>query len=301
MSAGPDKLDPLVAQYLLASRADNTRRAYESDLKRFVAWGGNIPSTSDEIMRYLAQNGSALRPSTLRRHLAAIASAHRDLGVTDVTKAPIVGRVLQGIRRSHGNKPNQVAPLLIEDLARIVSSLGTSRRDRRDRAILLIGFFGALRRSELVELDLCDVEFGKKSIVLTIRRSKTDQSSLGRMVHLIARADELCPLRALNEYLGKIPEGERALFAGSKGQGNPPSARLSTRTVARVVKSAAARIGLDPTLFGGHSLRAGFVTTAAMAGFDAPLIAKQTGHRAVQTVSAYVRSVAFPELKRAVR
>lgn len=194
-------LDPLVAEYLLAARADNTRRAYAADLVHFETWGGEIPSDPDTIVRYLAQHAGVLKPGTLYRRLAALATAHHDRALPDPTKHPLVRRVMQGIARRHTSAPTRVAPLLIDDLARIVAGLGLSGIDLRDRALLLVGFFGALRRSELVALDCEAVEHTGSGILLNIAKSKTDQTGQGRLVHLANRADILCPVRAIGESL----------------------------------------------------------------------------------------------------
>jgi integrase len=289
MSRTAASVDPLVARYLLASRSANTRRAYKADLLHFGAWGGALPSTPDEVARYLACFAGKLRASTLLRHLSAIASAHRDLEVADPTKSPLVARVVQGIRRTHGTKPQQVEPLMIEDVGRIVSSLGMTPRERRDRAILLLGFFGALRRSEIVALDFDALTITERLVKIAVRRSKTDQMAAGRVVVLAARDDALCPVRALSEYIRDSIGREGPLFFDVR-RGAGSRRRTSVRTVARVVKRLAARIGFDPRRFGGHSLRAGFATSAALCGFDVPAIARQTGHRTMQALSAYVRT-----------
>jgi integrase len=182
--------DPLVAEYCRAARADNTRRAYAADLAHFRHWGGHLPSTPDAVARYLAQHAATLKPVTLRRRLAALATAHRDHGAADPTKHTLVARVMQGIERKHGCPPNQVAPLLIEDLARIVARMGGSLLDLRDRAILLVGFFGALRRSELVALEVDDIQWMAEGIAITLRKSKTDQTRQGRAIRLAVRNDQ---------------------------------------------------------------------------------------------------------------
>lgn len=295
MSGCPAAVDPLVARYLLASRTYNTRRAYETDLRHFKSWGGTIPSAPDEIARYLACFAGKLKTSTLLRHLSAIASVHRDLELPDPTKAPLVVRVVQGIRRTHGTKPQQVEPLMIEDVGRIASSLGMASRERRDRAILLLGFFGALRRSEIVALDLDALTITERLVKVIVRRSKTDQTAAGRVVVLAARDDALCPVRALAEYIQGSIWSEGPLFF-NVASGGGPRRRMSDRTVARIVKRLAARVGLDARRFGGHSLRAGFATSAALCGFDVPAIARQTGHRTMQALSAYVRTAEGPVL-----
>jgi integrase len=281
--------DPLVSQYILAARAENTRRAYAADLRDFVAWGGHLPSTPDEIARYLARSAGRLQPVTLRRRLAALASAHRDEGLVDPTKHPLVRRVMQGIDRVHSGPQHQVSPLLIEDLARIIARMGDTLMDVRDRALLLVGFFGALRRSEIVALDFTDISATDIGIRLTIRKSKTDQTAKGRSVFLKRRQDALCPARALTAWILAVGHCGGPLFPNRRRDELGGIHALSDKAVSLIVKRHVAAIGLDPVRFSGHSLRAGFATSAALAGVDATIIARQTGHRSQQMVATYVR------------
>ena len=284
-----DTVDPAVAEYLLAARAPNTHRAYACDLADFAVWGGHIPSTPDEIARYIAQRACALRPSTLRRRLAALASIHRDRGVPDPTKATLVRRVVQGIERKHGTAVHQVAPLLIGDLTRIVATMGTSPTELRDKALLLVGFFGALRRSEIVALDVGSLAIAANGLALNIARSKTDQSALGRTVILRQRNDGLCPVRAVSEWLSAARISAGAVFRHIDASTQCAGGRLSDRAVARMIKRYARRLGIDAARYSGHSLRAGFVTSAGIAGFNSSMIARHTGHRTQQSLAAYAR------------
>jgi integrase len=297
LAATGQTLDPAVAEYLLAARALNTHRAYACDLADFEAWGGHVPSTPDEIARYVAQRASALRPSTLRRRLAALASIHRDRGLADPTKATLVRRVLQGIERKHGTAVQQVAPLVIDDLARIVATMGTSLTELRDKAILLVGFFGALRRSEIVALDVTSLMPIPAGLAIAIIRSKTDQAAAGRVVQLPARDDALCPVNAIGAWLSASGVRDDPLFRQLSERAEQNNVRLGAGEVAKVVKRYAGMIGLDAAKFSGHSLRAGFVTSAALAGVDIALIARQTGHRTQQSLAAYARPAAPPALR----
>lgn len=281
--------DPAVAEYLLASRAPNTHRAYAFDLADFQAWGGSVPSSPEEIASYLASRAGQLRPSTLKRRVAALASAHRDQGYADPTKAVLVRRVIQDIERRHGKALRQVQPILIDDLARIVGLMGNSRVELRDKAILLVGFFGALRRSEIVALDVQSLEQTNAGLSVTIVRSKTDQTGSGRTVRLTARDDLLCPVAAVALWLKVSSLESGPLFRPCYETDIAEGWRLSSRAVARLIKRHAAHIGLDPTRYSGHSLRAGFVTTAALAGAEGSLIARQTGHRTQVALTRYVR------------
>jgi len=275
--------DP-VARYLQAARAPNTRRAYHFDLSDFEAWGGELPSSPDQVARYLADSASHLRPASLRRRLAALASLHHDSGYPDPTKATLVRRVMQGIERTHGTKVNQVAPLVIGELAQVIAKLGPTRRDLRDRAILLMGFFGALRRSEIVALDIASLIHRGSDVELQLDRSKTDQTAHGRIVHLASRNDALCPVEGLKHWLAA-----RGMAAGPLFCGTPTQDHLSGRSIATIIKKRTRAAGLACRRYSGHSLRAGYATSAALSGLDVMLIARQTGHRTPSAVSAYVR------------
>jgi integrase len=297
LAAADQPLGPSVAEYLLAARAPNTHRAYACDLADFETWGGHVPSTPDEIARYIAQRASALRPSTLRRRLAALASIHSDRGLPDPTKATLVRRVVQGIERKHGTAVLQAAPLVIDDLALIVASLGQSPRELRDKAILLVGFFGALRRSEIVALDVASLMPTPAGLAIAITRSKTDQAAAGRVVQLPSRDDVLCPVSAIGAWLSASGARDGPLFRQLSERAEQNGVRLGAGEVAKVVKRYAGLIGLDASKFSGHSLRAGFVTSAALAGVDISLIARQTGHRTQQSLAAYARPSSPPQLR----
>jgi integrase len=274
-------LDATVATYLGAAHTNNTRRAYASDIAHFRGWGGSIPSSPDEVARYLAAHAGTLNTRTLRRRVAALAQAHA--GQADPTKTVLVTRLLRGIARRHERPPRQATPLLLDDLRRIVATLGQDSADLRDQALLLIGFFAALRRSELVALDVGDVAKGDRRLFLTVRHSKTDQTGRGRCIAVRYRDDELCPARALQRWCEYSRICEGALFRRITTE-----QRLCDRTVARVIQRRASDAGLNAR-FSGHSLRAGFVTTAVIAGLDLPSIAHQTGHRSLPALATYVR------------
>jgi integrase len=165
----------------------------------------------------------------------------------------------------------------------------SGRKGLRDKALILVGFFGALRRSELVGLNIEDVEFVPEGAILTIRKSKTDQEGRGRAVAIpYAKRPDLCPVRALQAYLKALGRTEGPLFV-SMHKSQYTHKRLSAYAVALIVKDYADRLGLDPRLFGGHSLRAGFATTAALMGATEDEIAFQTGHKNVSVLRGYIR------------
>jgi integrase len=193
---------------------------------------------------------------------------------------------MQGIERIHGCAPRQAAPLVMPDLYRIVETIDHSVRGLRDRAILLVGFFGGLRRSEITGLELADLELSELGVRLTIQRSKTDQAGRGRSVVLPRRPDALCPMRALQAWIGVRTGPGGKLFYRLDQAG---MSSLHPGTVAEIVKARVAAVGQQPACFSGHSLRAGLITSAMLARTDATLIARQTGHRTQQSLSAYAR------------
>jgi integrase len=197
---------------------------------------------------------------------------------------------LAGLRRELGIAPVRKKPVLVADLKEIVGALPASLLGKRDRALLLLGFTGALRRSELIALDVEDLEETREGLIVHIRRSKTDQESEGRKVGIPQGADQAtCPVWALEQWLqgAKIESG--AVFRVMNRHGQVLPKRLSGEGVAIVVKRAVEMLGYDPGLFSGHSLRAGLATSAAAAGKGERAIMNQTGHRSVTTVRRYIR------------
>jgi integrase len=172
----------------------------------------------------------------------------------------------------------------------MVGGRGQSLRDLRDRAILLLGFAGAFRRSELVALDVADLEWTPEGVLITIRRSKTDQDGLGRKV-AIPRGEVACPVAALRAWLDAAGVADGAVFVRiwNKRSQRVTSQRLAPRNVAAIVKAGVARLGLDPSTFGGHSLRSGLVTTAVKRGVNLVKICDQTGHRSLEMLRVYSR------------
>lgn len=290
-------------QYASAGVAANTRKAYASDLACFTEYCtangvAALPATVDTIRGYLAwlaAEGKAL--ATIRRRVASIAAAHQVAGVVSPTSDAAVRATLRGIARTHGSGQRLAAPMGIDVLRAAIDALPMSLRGRRDRALLALGFAGALRRSELVALDLADLRFVAEGIEVTVRRSKTDQEGRGRVIGIpYGRRSGVCPVALVREWLavaGFIDADGRVLGDGpvlrSVSRHGHVGGRLDGSAVARIVKAAAEAAGVDPDQFSGHSLRAGFVTSAAMAGVADRRIMDQTGHRSDAAFRTYVR------------
>ena len=167
--------NPMVSDYVRGSISANTRRAYRSDLAHFQEWGGVVPATDEMIAEYLADHAGELSVSTLMRRLASIAKAHAAQGLGNPTRSILVQSTMKGIKRAYTTLQKQAKPLLVTDLITIMASLTDSTKDMRDKALLLVGFAGGFRRSELVAIDYADLEWVRQGVVILIRRSKTDQ------------------------------------------------------------------------------------------------------------------------------
>jgi site-specific recombinase XerD len=301
-SAAPDgnavELAALVDQaeaFLRQARAENTRRAYASDWKDFERWcaGRQVPvcpAAPSTVALYLTALAATHKVSTLTRRLSAISQAHRTAGVPSPTEEAGVRGLMAGIRRSRGTASTAKRPLLVPELQALLAALPDNLLGCRDRALLLLGFSGAFRRSELVSLNCEDVQETGDGLVLTLRRSKVDQEAAGRAV-AIPRGREVasCPVQALARWreAAGITQGPLFLRVNRHGQVLPH--RLSGEAVALVVKRYAAAAGLDPKEFAGHSLRAGLATSAAIAGKSERAIMNQTGHKSTATLRRYIR------------
>ena len=286
---------PLQADdYIRASRSDNTLRAYRSDWRQFVGWCNRrrlspLPAAEATVCRYLAEQAEQNKVSTLARRVASISQAHQAAGLPSPTLSLSVRATLKGIRRKKTSLTTEKAPVLVADLRKMVDALGDSLMGKRDRALLLVGFAGAFRRSELVSLDVADVAFDPNGLTIRLRRSKTDQEGEGRKVGLPYGSNlATCPVRALQEWLHVAAITNGALFVGINRHGTPQG-RLSACAVALIVKKVVAAAGLNPDLYAGHSLRAGLATSAAMAGVSERSIMNQTGHKSVMMVRRYIR------------
>ncbi|WES30011.1 site-specific integrase [Varunaivibrio sulfuroxidans] len=278
-----------VRDYVRNSVSSNTKRAYQSDLKHFANWGGTIPATDVVVAEYLAAHAHTLSVATLTRRLASISKAHSAKGLISPTKAELVKSTLRGIKRAHTTSQRTARPLLIKDLIQITQLLGDGMKDTRDRAMLLIGFAGGFRRSELVSINCNDIEAVRQGIIVYIRRSKTDQDGEGRTIGIPHGRSRCCPVSALTEWLTCSGIESGPVFRPVDRHGKICNQRLSGEAVALVVKERVETIGLNQQEFSGHSLRAGLATSAATAGVSLWKIRQQTGHASDAMLSRYIR------------
>lgn len=272
-----------------ASVADNTRTAYASDLRHFAAWGGVIPASPEHVAAYIAEHAGKLAVATIVRRVAALSKAHQALGDENPCESLLVRATLRGLRRTFGTAQKQAKALLRDDLFLVLDAMGSELKDRRDRALLLLGFAGGFRRSELVGLDLVDIEQVRQGLIITLRHSKTDQEGTGRKIGIPHGRTRNCPVVAVTDWLTSSCISEGAIFRPINRHDQLQPERLSGDAVSEVIRDRLAAAGIDPTGYSGHSLRAGFATSAAQAGASTLKIRAQTGHASDVMLSRYIR------------
>lgn len=295
----PDRLVEAAQRYARAARSPNTQRAYDGDWRRFCAWCVDhdqaalpaAPATIALYITHLAESGR--KPATIRRARAAIGQAHRLAGFGSPAHDDRVREVERGIRRELGTAQRQAKALLPDDLhAGILRMrlLPPGPRTARDRAMLCLGLAGGLRRSELVAVDMEDLTFEPKGLVLAIHRSKTDQEGHGALIAIPpGQREATCPVRAVQAWLQLLGEATTGPVFREIVGNKIHDARASTRAVTRAVKRAARYAGLDPSDYSGHSLRAGLATAAATADKSDRAIMRQGRWASRATVDRYVR------------
>ncbi len=283
------ELTGLVKDYVLASLAENTRLAYLSDLAHFENWGGQLPASAESVANYLAAHADSLSVATLNRRLAALSLVHRSKGWDNPTSSQLVKSVVRGLRRVKGTAQRQAQPLLKDELLAVLNATGAGLKDLRDRALLLLGFAGGFRRSELVGLDCEDIEVVRQGIIVTLRRSKTDQNGQGRKIGIPFARGSWCPVAALTEWRKAAHIEEGPLFRPINRHQHVDKRRLSGEAVCLLIRARAHSAGLNCDGYSGHSLRAGFATSAAQAGVPSWKIRQQTGHASDAMLSRYIR------------
>lgn len=285
----PSVLPADVQRLISASLSEGTKRGYQNDIAQFEAWGGTIPASPETIAAYLAHLSSTHKTATIVRRITALSKAHEAIGASNPTKSEIVKATMRGIKRTIGTASREAKPVLREDLFQMLECMSNSTKDMRDKALLLLGFAGAFRRSELVSLDVADIEHVRQGIVVTLRRSKTDQTGTGRKIGIPFGRSKWCPVKSLTDWLAHAKIDTGPLFRGINRHGHFADQRLSGEAVCVIIKQRAEAAGFDPTGYSGHSLRAGLATSAAMAGASAWKIRQQTGHASDAMLNRYIR------------
>lgn len=283
------------ADYATASKSEATRRAYRSDWADFTAWCAchtytPLPATPRTVANYLSALADAGRKAaTIARRCAAIAYAHKLKSIDPPPTADEgVRAVIAGIRRAIGTAQEKKPPATAEVLKAALQRIPADLRGLRDKALLLLGFAAALRESELVGLDVEDLERVRAGLIVLIRKSKTDQEGRGSAI-AVPRGRKLKPLVALDAWLAYAGIATGPIFRPIDKFGRIGASRLSVRSVDTIVQR---RLGPQ---FSGHSMRAGFVTTSLERGADPLKVMKITRHKRVETLAGYDRREAFKD------
>jgi len=281
------KLEDETLKNLKNSKSQNTLRAYASDFRHFKNFciDNNVkylPSDPRIISLYLTKLAKTSKFSTLKRRIASISVIHKMKGHYLDTKHPIIIENLLGIKRVNGSNQKAKKPILINDLKLIINVIDetkqVNKRKIRDKAIILVGFSGGFRRSELVNIEYEDIEFVNEGVKILIKRSKTDQSGEG-MTKAIPYFDNksFCPVISLKNWIDNSEAKSGKIFD------------ISDKSVALIIKKYASLSGLDPNKYGGHSLRSGFATSTAESGAEERNIMAMTGHKTTQMVRRYIQ------------
>jgi len=271
---------------LKRSKAQNTLRAYQADYKDFKLFcikNGLValPTEPKILSIYLTHLSSFCKFSTLKRRLASIKVIHKIKGHYLDTKHPIITENLLGIKRIHGVKQKSKKPLLINDLKIIINQINEEKNEikkLKNKSLILIGFAGGFRRSELVSIEYDDVDFVPEGVKIFIKRSKTDQTGEG-MTKAIPYFENssYCPVISLKQWIEIASIKSGKIF------------NISDKSVALIIKKYALLAGLDYTKYAGHSLRSGFATSTAEMGADERSIMSMTGHKTTQMVRRYIQ------------
>jgi integrase len=243
------------------------------------------------VTEYVTSMGGQVAVATIRRRLVTLSQAHKAAGLENPVASEIVRSVLKGLIREYGPKesPRKAAPIRAANIrAFVAQNSGADLATLRDRALLLLGFFGAFRRSELVALNVSDVDFHSEGATVIIRRSKTDQEGKGRTIGICHQArPDACPVRALGAWIQAAGIQEGPIFRKVAKSGRVAEDALTGAGVAYILKAHAAALGLHESAISGHSLRRGFVTEAYAANVPTPEIQAVTGHRSLQVLIGY--------------
>jgi integrase len=286
-----------VQDYAGRSKSAATIRAYAAGWRDFLSFCSGrglqaLPASDETVAAYLAELADrGAKAATIARRLVVISQAHKAADLPSPTGSSLVRRVHAGIRRTLGTVQQGKAPAVVDDLKRMLEQLPGTRVGLRDRALLLLGFAGAFRRAELVGLDVADVEFAHAGLIVTLRKSKTDQEGKSRRLGIpFGSSEATCPVRSVQAWLETARITEGPVFRSLDRFQRVQPQRLSDKAVALIVKRRAKAAGLDPARYAGHSLRAGLATSAAAAaGASERVIMSQTGHRSADMVRRYIR------------
>ncbi|MBV9576838.1 MAG: tyrosine-type recombinase/integrase [Gammaproteobacteria bacterium] len=292
-SLQPSAEEPLLLEnYIQAATSANTRKAYQTDVRHFIQWGGRLPTSAEAILQYLRHYAASLNSRTLSRRLTALKNWHLYQGFADPTSHPAIHKTLTGIRNIHGKPKKKAPPLTLAIITMMSAALSKSTRliDYRNRALLLLGFFGAFRRSELVSLEWKNINYVTEGMEVLIPRSKTDQSGEGQICAIPkSQHTLLCPIAALTAWQERCDTHSDAIFRQITAGGNLLQPAIKAHQVNIIIKSIAMFCQLkEADTFSSHSLRRGFATEASKTGAPFGSIMRHGRWRHEGTVLGYI-------------
>ena len=294
-------------RYLNAATRDNTRRSYRAAIEHFeVSWGGFLPATSDSVARYLVAHAGVLAVNTLKLRLSALAQWHTSQGFADPTKAPVVRKVLKGIRAVHPARERQAEPLQLSHLEQVIAALDVEAkqasehhdqprllRAKRDAALILLGFWRGFRSDELCRLSIEHVQaVPGAGISLYLPRSKSDRDNLGKTYQAPALL-RLCPVQAYSEWLSASALVRGPVFRGIDRWGNLGQEGLHPNSVIPLLRQALEHAGIPAEQYTSHSLRRGFATWAHRSGWDLKSLMSYVGWNDMKSAMRYVEATPF--------
>ena len=284
--------------YAASSRSPSTRTAYEQQWRGFVAWCEEhglpaLPAPPWVVVLYLSARANAgRRRSTIQLGLTAISQAHQLAGHDSPWASPLVMEVWKGIKRElRGVPPTQKVPLSTDLVRLTVEPMGNDMRGLRDRALITVGFAGGFRRSELARIERHEVTFVDGGMEILLPWSKTDQEGETLLKVFPYGEESTCPVRNMRVWLERSGIEVGPVFRRVHRSGRIGTGALTGHSVARIIKGAARKVGLEHAVISGHSLRAGFVTQAKQAGVDDRSIMLQTGHKSRDMMDRYDRRI----------
>ena len=295
--AALDRLAEQARGFIEAAKSANSRRAYRSDWRHFEAWCRShglpdLPAAPETVALYLTALATDHKPASLQRKLTSISKAHQAAGFSTPAsmRHAVVSETLKGIRRTLGTAQPGKEPLLTADILKMLAALDDGLPGSRDRALLLVGFAGGFRRSEIVSLDVDDIRETADGLVIRVRRSKTDPEARGMTVALpYGSLAATCPVRSYRAWIAAAGIEFGPAFRSVDRHGRLSQGQMNAGSVARLIKRAAEAAGLDPAGYAGHSLRAGFATQAFLNGAAEVAIMRQTRHKSLNTLRKYIR------------
>lgn len=276
--------------YIKAASSDNTRKAYRSDIRHFENWGGRLPATIDSIINYLEFYARQLNPRTMSRRLIALQHWHTYQGFADPTAHPSIKKVMLGITRIMGKPKNKAHALTLEEIMQIACFLNqqSSLAAYRDNALLQMGFFAALRRSELVTIKYEHIKWEKEGIEILLPSSKTDPLHEGQVCVIPHGNDKICPIKTLEKWLSHSQITQGAIFRRILKDDQLGHSQLTPLSVNHILKKRAVESGLEIKNLSSHSLRRGLATSAARAGTPLHILMRAGRWKQAQTVMEYL-------------